>query len=627
MYNLPSIHSFQHGQKQITMHIDFSYCANQKEALIFQFTDNDFGSQSRISEILTNCSKDQTQYPLVFIDKSGTKKLPDEQFLSLFTVVLTTTQRLTNEWNNQRVKEKFDAEEDLFDGPFMTWHPTTQDCSLLKMHWTRLIVDDDHASERGKESRAINFALWISAQRRWVITGAPTPPTVAQSSLSNMSTMIHFLQHDFFGSRLNGDRFWHNEIVQSWNDGHIVSFFRLRNLIAMIMIRHTKLDIAELSLPRFTKTCAQLSVQEIKAYNTLVCAVQSNLLLTSMKGNLKGLQVPLLHRLQTKYAKEFLNTLRLACSGGARVIPTLTKVAFDKTIDLLISHKVDLVDIKVVEDYLHRALAEELTSCMCCGIELNTMLVTTCAHLVCTECVTTEMRSCPVCEVPFDVDDFQLLQPNMLYEWAWNIENSNANIITGNKNVPIHGFGILSAVRHAPRRGGERLALQRLRPNGDHECIYDATATDRKCLICLEEHATCVMDSESLRCAKCHRQAEACPEDESKVLYVIKKLQALQFAYFSRPSSSKSKAAESLIEEKITKDKPRQPKVIIFSQFRPLLNAFGHRILRRFGAGCVAEYWGRLRSDELMKFSTSNDCFCLLLGIDWSEGLDLSYVT
>jgi hypothetical protein len=53
----------------------------------------------------------------------------------------------------------------------------------------------------------------------------------------------------------------------------------------------------------------------------------------------------------------------------------------------------------------------------------------------------------------------------------------------------------------------------------------------------------------------------------------------------------------------------------------------GDRLLRRFGNGCVAEYWGMFRRKELYKFINDEKCFCMLLGKDGSEGLDLSFVT
>jgi hypothetical protein len=75
---------------------------------------------------------------------------------------------------------------------------------------------------------------------------------------------------------------------------------------------------------------------------------------------------------------------------------------------------------------------------------------------------------------------------------------------------------------------------------------------------------------------------------------VINKLQDLELEHSSR-LSIQSNTVERLIGEKITKHEPRQPKVVVFSQFPQILNAFGHRLRHRFGAGYVAEYWDYVR--------------------------------
>jgi ERCC4-related helicase len=71
----------------------------------------------------------------------------------------------------------------------------------------------------------------------------------------------------------------------------------------------------------------------------------------------------------------------------------------------------------------------------------------------------------------------------------------------------------------------------------------------------------------------------------------------------------------------------RPLKVIVFSQFRAALNVIGDRLLRKFGTACVAEFFGSHRKRELHKFTYEENCFCLLLTKDGSEGLDLSFVT
>ena len=111
---------------------------------------------------------------------------------------------------------------------------------------------------------------------------------------------------------------------------------------------------------------------------------------------------------------------------------------------------------------------------------------------------------------------------------------------------------------------------------------------------------------------------EQCPEDESKSSYLANKLSSLfKACNFNRPCESLPRS-----------NKPFIPlKVIIFSQFRQILNVVGDRLLRRFGSSCVAEYWGSYRSKELSRFIHEDKCFILLLGKDGSHGLDLSFVS
>ena len=623
---LPSAgRSLRHEKEQIMMHVDFSYCAKKgQEPLVHQFDEHISPIRSYPKE------RQKLNCPLIFIDKNVAKKLPDEEVLSMFTMVITTPQRLTKEWKNGSFKEELTTTNGKFLRRYKVRGDPTEASSLLKIRWTRLIVDEGYAiGSRGKDTKAIEFASWISAQRRWVVTGTPRPQTDFGSGMSNMNNMLNFLQPNFSGSPFIGDT-----IFESWNNCQIVSYFRFRNLIAMYMIRHAKYNIAELPLPRFTIKCVHLSVQEIMTYNTLVSAVQSNILFTSMKGKVKGLQDSLLHGLQKKVATDALNSLRLSCTGGIHVTPTLTDATLNEMKDVLIRNKVDPIDIKGIENYLHRAVTGEMTNCMCCGIQLNTMLVMMCAHLVCTECVTTDTKSCPVCDLPFNVDEFKLFQPCLSYKWVWNFENSitprNAVIVPsvdGNISVLVQGDGRLSAPDRVPMRPGVLPAAQRRQSSRGHVCSYDATTTHGRCLFCFEEHAECVMVSERSRCAKCYRQAKACPEEESKFFYVIQKLQDLQLEYSSRLSIQSKTTTEDSSGENITQNQPRKPKIIVFSQFQSVLNAFGHRLLSRFGAGCVAEYWSPLLSEELEKFSKCNDCFCMLLDKDGSKGLKLSFVT
>jgi hypothetical protein len=141
--------------------------------------------------------------------------------------------------------------------------------------------------------------------------------------------------------------------------------------------------------------------------------VQSNLVITSMKGRTSGAQDSLLHRSQAKHAKEALRNVRLVCAGGTQVVPTITDEFWKEFIS-------DFADCNPLPDkrdevkqYLSRAVTEQLSPCACCGVMLSTLLVFPCGDLVCTECVDHNTTSCVVCDQKFDVDLFQRLQPGL----------------------------------------------------------------------------------------------------------------------------------------------------------------------------------------------------------------------
>ena len=616
------------------MHVDLRYWTS-KEPVIFHFKVNDEETLERMNTLQQRATASDVS-PLIFIDHSSNSPLPGPEFLALFKVVLTTTKRFTYEYK----KGSFEAEMKQKDGavnPYVVHRsskPKMSACSLLKVHWTRMVVDEGHSMGRGKQNNAILFASWIAATRRWSMTGTPTPQTSGRSGMSNLLCLMGFLKHEFFTARLDGDRVW-ALLSRTWNSGSLASFFRVRSLLAILMMRHTKLDITELPPPKFERVWLNMSRDEQTTFNTLVCAVQSNLLLTSMKGKTSGLQDSLLHKSQGKHARLAFENLRLACSGGLRIVPQITGKAWAETEELLDMHELAEVKKRVVLDYMQRAVTEERSHCMKCGFEVSTLLILPCGDLVCTECMTSETSSCLICETPFDVDGFQKLQPGIVYEWydyykheeekkkAVALDNevdddARRRTIVGDEER-INLAGLVAVQPAVPTR--------RRRKRGDgHECQYSVAAADGKCMLCHDEHDECVMITEGSRCSVCRRASEICPPEESKFHYVISRLDQLQ-TMARRTSKSFSPAASLFVGEQIVLAEDRHLKVIIFSQFRKVLNLVGHRLIRRYGAGAVAEFWGSYRTQELFKFKTARDCFCMLLSKDGSEGLDLSFVT
>lgn len=624
-------------QTQIEKHVDLRYCTGKKP-LIFEYGKKD--SRMSPENAIHLCRIEKTHSPMVFLDKAGTRKLPPADFLAMFQVVITTSRRFMNEWKNGSFQEELERANIGDNLPtFMSadfssadhYYTSSEDaCPLLKVHWLRMVVDEGHSMGKNKDNCTIKFASWISAERRWAMTGTPTRQNATQ--IGQLKGLMSFLQHDFFTPRRSGDQVWRNYIARVWREGRIASFFRLKSLLQLLMKRHTKLDIAELPPPHFTTETLPMSFTEVTTYNTLVSGVQSNIYLTSLEGKTSGKQDSLLNRSQIKFAREALANIRRVCIGWSRVVPSIRDDHFIETIDLLREH--GLPEQKVVElrRFLDRACTENLTQCSCCTLRLSTLLLLPCCgEHICTECMDSSKASCPLCDTTFDIDDFQRLQPGFVLQWKSNLDLKNSK-----ETIPPIGNPIDPVVNDIATTGAEghgdgedsrpiiRPPQQRRRTRkfGDgHKCEYDRFACDGRCIHCLTEHEACKLINKHSRCEICYRVAQECPEEESKSFYLVTKL--LQLYRMQNTALS----FEPTVASPLGYGKKRPLKAIVFSQFRKALNVVGDRLLKRFGTLCVAEYFGKYRTQELHKFSYEPDCFCMLLGKDGSEGLDLSFVT
>mmetsp|Transcript_33377 Transcript_33377/g.80752 ORF Transcript_33377/g.80752 Transcript_33377/m.80752 type:complete len:1956 (-) Transcript_33377:162-6029(-) len=613
----------EHWEEQLRLHVDVKYCTS-KIPIVFEYSGTN-KCRLKIEQILVQCDVKKSHYPLLFVDKTGKGKLPSAYFLSKFSVVLTTSQRFTNEWK----KGSFEDELNKKQGDAKLFQKDDEDaCNLLKVNWLRMIVDEGHSMGKGTRSSSISFASWIHAERRWVMTGTPTRQTISQTGLQSIRHLLHYLGHGFFSRREEGDTVWSNLVFRSWNCGDLASFYRLQALLSLLMVRHTKMDIEELPPPQYKTTVLPMSLEEVTAYNTLVCGVQSNLLITSMEGKTSGAQDSFLDKSQSKHAKRVMANIRQVCAGGTQMLPTLDDknwTEFMRDFKLCNPPKEKLAS---VQQYLSRAVTGGLSACGSCGMMLSTLLVFPCGDLVCAECVDRDSRECVVCSKPFDVDLFQRLQPGMRYEWLHNVQEElkkkkkkgeGTHVWSASAADPIiqleGGAGVLAPLDPIqPRRRSRK-------PGDGHACVYSPKITNGGCTLCWKQHDCCNFMM-SRHCNTCFQRAEDCPKSETKSLHVVTSLLGL---YNQQQSRGQQIVSPTSTDLHIVSKRPL--KAIVFSQFRDVLNMTGDKLLRRFGSGCIAEYWGEFRSQELSKFIRDDTCFCMILGRDGSEGLDLSFVT
>ncbi|CAM9223719.1 unnamed protein product, partial [Discosporangium mesarthrocarpum] len=288
-----------------------------------------------------------------FFDTKTDLPLPPPSELASLGVLVTTYQRLTNE------RSRWDSSP------------------LSQIQWLRVVLDEGHALGSSALTSCGDVARRLEAERRWVMTGTPTPTTSPDTSLRCLHNLLGFLREGEYAVD------WRRSVRQPFMTKDPAGQMRLRRILAELMIRHTKTDIASIPPPVRDSRLLTMSTQESLSYNTIVSFVRSNLLLTSMKAKTSGWQDSLLNPANGRYAMEALTNIRLSCCGGGTLIPTVTHRHHEETMEMLRDvHFRSEVDQIRINNFILRATTGEVSSCQGCGEPLQLLHVTPCAHLV-----------------------------------------------------------------------------------------------------------------------------------------------------------------------------------------------------------------------------------------------------
>ncbi|EJK74515.1 hypothetical protein THAOC_03799 [Thalassiosira oceanica] len=571
-------HLLEHFEAQICDHVDFGYISSSQKIYYHSSKRNSHVLSS--SDIIYGLNEVPVdRWPAIMFD-DGTKQLPEPEVLSRFLLVVTTYQRFTLGFKYGSIEQE---KRSQITGRGYFWgDEMPMPSSLQKVTWLRIIVDEGHVM--GKHANNMcQFAAWIKADRRWAMTGTPTQQVARQHGtavLKSLFNLTNFVNHDFFSKRLGREQDWNALISQGWRENKLVSFYRLKHLLSFLMIRHTKGDLEDIIPPPTTeKSLVKLSLQERTAYNTIVCMVRTNIITTSMEGETSGRQDSLLHANNAKYAGQALTNLRISSCGGIRILPTITNVNWDETLSMLRErHGLNENRIAKANDFIHRASSGDLSVCRACAVRLQTLFLMPCGCLVCPECISSSARQCPVCCKPFDVDEFQRLQPGL----ELTIKTDLLDQETDQTQSSQQSDTILQTRKH---RKGE-------------SCVYSPSHADGRCRICGEEHFDCNFLNAQKKCKICHKTARDCPDYASKSKHVINKILDLR-------NSGKSLQCSPVPTRRFGKKShhKRPLKVIVYAQERSIYEYFGDHLIRRFG------------------------CFVMLLSKQGSVGLDLSFVS
>ncbi|ETL37523.1 hypothetical protein L916_10801, partial [Phytophthora nicotianae] len=386
----------------------------------------------------------------VFVDPGVEYKLPLNFDLAEYDVVITSFTRLAREWRLHRPTSALEArmpERYGFEGPQRYADGTIRGnvSSLLTVHWVRVIVDEGHKLGGQTPSDLMQLARLICAERRWVMTGTPTPNTLQSADLRYMYGLLVFLRNRPYGN-LDGQA-WVKAIARPFERNEIVGFYRLQHLLSRIMMRHTKESIREILPEPIRRTVfIDPTPSEYSQYNGVAAAVRANLVITNMDPKNPGHQHPdsLLNPINRKEALRVVSNLRSACCGGSAVKVSLAEASRLDTINMLNALNVDGENMGIVIDYLRKVqLQGMVTQCGCCKRKLQLLMIIPCGHLCCADCVEDRMKRvgpiCFRCNAVFDREAFQRLQPGFEFEMVEAVtleaNNQEANGQNG-RNVP-----------------------------------------------------------------------------------------------------------------------------------------------------------------------------------------------
>eukprot|EP01117_Protostelium_nocturnum_P006564 TRINITY_DN2363_c1_g1_i1.p1 TRINITY_DN2363_c1_g1~~TRINITY_DN2363_c1_g1_i1.p1 ORF type:complete len:947 (+),score=304.40 TRINITY_DN2363_c1_g1_i1:90-2930(+) len=177
--------------------------------------------------------------------------------------------------------------------------------ALMQVYWKRIIVDEGHiiGSENTNQS---NFATQFFAERRWVVSGTPTPGTSLDTELKYIHGHLWFL-----GASQKKCKFWTYNIERPFKNGSEEAYRLLSTLLSRVMVRNCKEDQKrDVVLPPCHVSTVKLKFtpREALRYNQTVATIKINGILTRYE----GLDY-MLSANNTKAASETLMNLRLAC--------------------------------------------------------------------------------------------------------------------------------------------------------------------------------------------------------------------------------------------------------------------------------------------------------------------------
>ncbi|KAL0035614.1 hypothetical protein WJX79_002795 [Trebouxia sp. C0005] len=290
-------------------------------------------------------------------------------------LVITTFTRLSADW---------------------THHPTTS--PLKQVHWLRVILDEGHMLGASLAiTNKLQMACALRADRRWVMSGTPTPSTPT-SHVAHLQPLLAFLQQQPYGTHR---KTWEDAVQKPFEARQRAGRERLMALLSRIMIRAAKSDLVTIPPCHHKVTRLDFAPEHAYSYNELIEVVKLNLLLADW--NDEDHNESLLSVRNSKWGKRDAAQCQVVMlwfpqpqAEWAPWVPSDHPLA-------------------CVETALRHGGA-----CQQCGAVARLLVVAPCAHLFCLDCVSMDRQACPSCRKPYQmqsVSDPIRLENNPYPKW------------------------------------------------------------------------------------------------------------------------------------------------------------------------------------------------------------------
>jgi SNF2 family DNA or RNA helicase len=233
--------------------------------------------------------------------------------------------------------------------------------SLLCVKFLRIILDEGHklGASRSGISNFARVCESLKAERRWIMTGTPTPST-PDTDVRHLQPLLHFIRDDSYG-RPDRDA-WMRGIQRPYEAFHPEALERLDKLLTRVMIRSSKSDVSNLPQCIVKDVILDFSADGASCYNELVFLARRNLVLCDWMNDSHAESV--LNPKNSKECLEFLSNLRSACNFGGIINMEFHRADVSESLDMLYreamrSKKGIFAQVRPDDMYLHLPQADQ----------------------------------------------------------------------------------------------------------------------------------------------------------------------------------------------------------------------------------------------------------------------------